>query len=103
MDCNPERFTPPAAKGDQLELRLASTASADSGFGGEPAAKRRERSRWGWLLRHVFRADVDTCSHCGRPLRWVQAARDSPDIQRLLRKHGLAPDPPPRAAPALVG
>ena len=54
MGCDPERFAPPAAKGDQLELRLASTASADCGFGVEPAAPRGKRSRWGWLLRHVF-------------------------------------------------
>ena len=101
MDWDPERFAPAAAKGDRLELRVASTASADSGFGGEPAAPRR--SRLGWLLRHVFRADVETCSHCGGPMRWVQAARESPDIPRLLRKHGLAPQSPPRAAPALLG
>jgi hypothetical protein len=49
------------------------------------------RSRWGWLLRHVFRADVDTCSLCGGPMRWLEAATQ----QTAIAKHGLAPQPPP--------
>lgn len=57
-----------------------------------PAAR---RSRWGWLLRHVFRPDVDTCSLCGGPMRWIEAATTQGDIARLLAKHGLAPQPPP--------
>ncbi len=51
---DPERFAPAPASGDQLELFEAQT---------------QKRSRWGWLLRHVFRADVETCSHRGGPMR----------------------------------
>jgi hypothetical protein len=85
---DPSRFAPPAAAGDQLDLGFdsddANTAAQTSG-----------RSRWGWLLRHVFRADVDTCSLCGGPMRWLEAATEQTAIARLLAKHGLAPQPPP--------
>jgi hypothetical protein len=28
----------------------------------------------GWLIGHVFLADVEHCSRCGGPMRWVEAA-----------------------------
>jgi len=84
----PSRFAPQAATGDQLELGLHSRDCAAS-------APTQGRSRWGWLLRHVFRADVETCTRCGGPMRWVEAATEQPAIARLLAKHGLAPHPPP--------
>jgi hypothetical protein len=85
---DPSRFAPPPAPGDQLVL----------GFGaGDHVATvaASGRSRWGWLLRHVFRADVDTCALCGGPMRWLEATTRRADITRLLAKHGLAPQPPP--------
>jgi hypothetical protein len=84
----PSRFAPQAATGDQLELELDSRDCA-------AGAPTQGRSRWGWLLRHVFRADVETCTRCGGPMRWVEAATQQPAIARLLAKHGLAPHPPP--------
>ena len=94
---DPLRFAPPAAAGDQLELGF----SSGSGAATVPVSR---RSRWGWLLGHVFRADLDTCSRCGGPMRWVEAATAKADIQRLLAKHGLAPQPPPeRRAPVKLG
>lgn len=86
---DPSRFTPPAAAGDQLDLRFG---SGDA----NTAARTSGRSRWGWLLRHVFRADLDTCSLCGGPMRWLEAATRQADTTRLLAKHGLAPQPPPQ-------
>lgn len=38
-------------------------------------AQRASRKRWAWLLAHVFRAHVDTCPHCGGPMRWVFVKR----------------------------
>ena len=49
------RFAPEPAVGDQLELALG--CDGDGGVIGAPKAG---RSRWGWLLRHVFRADLET-------------------------------------------
>jgi hypothetical protein len=89
---DPQRFAPPAAAGDQLEL---SFGSGDA----NTAARTSGRSRWGWLLRHVFRADVDSCSLCGGPMRWLKAATEEDAISRLLAKHGLAPRPPPQPRP----
>jgi hypothetical protein len=84
---DPSRFAPEAAPGDQLELGFSSGAGTDT-------APRHARSSWGWLLRHVFRADVDTYPRCGGPMRWVEAATERAAISRLLAKHGLAPGPP---------
>jgi NAD-dependent dihydropyrimidine dehydrogenase PreA subunit len=60
---------PPPAEGDQLELDFMapkSTRLADD----RPAP----RKRWAWLLRHVFAADLERCTRCGGPMRWVEAA-----------------------------
>jgi hypothetical protein len=80
------RFSPEPATGDQLELAWGANTKT---------APRSKRSRWGWLLRHVFRAEVDTCQRCGGPMRWVEAATEPAAITRLLAKHGLGPQPPP--------
>jgi hypothetical protein len=53
------------------------------------------RSRWSWLLRRVFRAELSTCCRCGGAMRWVEVATERDAIARLLAKHGLAPQPPP--------
>jgi hypothetical protein len=94
---DPSRFAPAAAPGDQLELGFGSSTSAVT-------TPTRGTSRWGWLLRHVFRADVEICTRCGGSMRWVEAATEQAAIARLLAKHGLAPQPPPerraRAAPS---
>ena len=83
---DPSRFKPEPASGDQLNLALDCDASASD-------RPRPTRSRWGWLLRHVFRADVETCARCGGPMRWVEAATESSAIARLLAKHELGPEP----------
>jgi hypothetical protein len=88
-----ERFVPAPAEGDQLEL----------GFGSGEAPKRPGRSRWAWLLKRVFRADVETCSRCGGPMRWVEVATRPDAIGRLLAKHGLAAQPPPERKVVAVG
>ena len=89
---DPKRFAPAPAPGDQLELFETQT---------------QKRSRWGWLLRHVFRDDVETCRQCGGPMRWVEAATTPDAIGRLLAEHGqapawdgLGPRAPPRASGA---
>jgi hypothetical protein len=43
----------------------------------------------------VFRADVETCAHCGGPMRWEEAAATRKSAAQLLAKLGLAPQPPP--------
>lgn len=48
-----------------------------------------------WLLRHVFRADLDSCPECAGPMRWLEAAATRQASERLLAKLGLAPRPPP--------
>jgi hypothetical protein len=77
---------PPAA-GDQLEL-----------LGVASDAKPLTRKPWAWLLRHVFQADLHTCARCAGPMRWLEAATTPGAIARLLAKHGLGPQPPPRRA-----
>jgi hypothetical protein len=89
---------PPPAEGDQLELDFMapkSTRLADD----RPAP----RKRWAWLLRHVFAADLERCTRCGGPMRWVEAATTPDAIARLLAEQGLAPRPPPAAAAAPLG
>gem|GEM_PF-3302446 len=62
---NSAAFKPPPASGDQLEFPKLNAQTDDS---------RPSRKRWAWLLAHVFRADLDTCVHCGGPMRWLEAA-----------------------------
>ena len=81
---DPTRLAPPPAAGDQLALA----------FDDEPA-ELPPRRRWGWLLRHVFRADVETCPRCGGGMRWLEAATDPQDAARLMAQHGLGPQPLP--------
>ena len=87
---DPLQNRPPPAAGEQLEL-----LHNDDG--------RPPRKRWAWLLRHVFSVDLDSCSRCGGPMRWVEAATTPEAIARLMAKHGLAPRAPPRRpAPAAL-
>jgi hypothetical protein len=83
-----------AARGDQLELELHREGDA----GGKPVVEHAERvgrRRWAWLLRHVFRADVETCERCGGPMRWTEVADHPEAISRLMQKHGLSARAPP--------
>jgi hypothetical protein len=91
---DPTRLAPPAAAGDQLALALD-----DEGRELPP------RRRWGWLIRHVFRADVETCIKCGGAMRWLEVATEPQDAARLMAEHGLGPHPPPevRRPPAVPG
>jgi hypothetical protein len=89
---DPAQHRPPPAQGDQLAL-------LDTGSDNRPA----KPTRWAWLLRHVFLADLDTCPRCGGPMRWLEAAIDKEAVARLLAKHGLGPQPPPHARPTLLG
>ena len=79
------RSRPPPCEGDQLSL-----------LGDDEGEPRPARARWGWLLKHVFQQDVDTCIRCGGPMRWVEAATTPDAIARLMAQHGLAPERPPR-------
>jgi Putative transposase/Transposase zinc-binding domain len=92
----PGLFTPPPAPGDQQALPLDSP---------DAPPQRSGRARWGWLIGHVFLADVEHCTRCGGPMRWVEVATSAEAIARLLAKHGLAPRPPPpsRSAPLAPG
>jgi hypothetical protein len=90
---DPARFAPEPAEGDQLEFAFPGHAAP---------TPTRGRSRWGWLLRHVFRAQVETCCRCGGPMRWVEAATEPTATARLLAKHGLAPRPPPEPPPPMA-
>jgi len=93
---DPRALRPPPAPGDQLELELA-------GFGQTEEKKPPRRNRWAWLIAHVFRADVETCEHCGGPMRWAEAATTHKSAARLLAKLGLAPQPPPEPRPMAPG
>ena len=66
---------------------------------------RPARTRWGWLLKHMFHENVDVCSRCGGPMRWLEAATTPDSIARLMASHGLAPRLPPKIPqpPALPG
>jgi hypothetical protein len=78
---------PAPAEGDQLEL-----------FGADRVATRTgTRHRWSYLLKHVFRADLEHCPRCGGPMRWVELATGEA-VDRLLIEHGLAPRAPPAHA-----
>ena len=91
---DPTRVRPPPAPGDQLEL---------AGLEGTEDPERPRRNRWAWLIAHVFRADVETCQHCGGPMRWAEAATTRRSAARLLAKLGLAPQPPPGPRPMVPG
>jgi len=95
----PGRFAPEPAAGEQLSLE-ALLSAAGSSVSSEQPEPRAGRSRWSWLLKRVFRADVDSCSRCGGPMRWLEVATEQHAIARLLSKQGLAPRPPP--APRLA-
>jgi len=90
---DPAAFTPPPASGDQLEFPKLNNHTDT----------RPSRKRWAWLLAHVFRADLDTCVHCGGPMRWLEAATTEQAATALLAKLGLAPQPPPTQPPVLFG
>jgi hypothetical protein len=75
---------PASAEGDQLAL-----------FGEDHTTTRTgTRHRWSFLLKHVFRADVERCPRCGGPLRWAEVATGEA-ADRLLIEHGFAPRAPP--------
>jgi hypothetical protein len=83
-------------RADQLELRFHKEGE---GVGKAVAefAERAGRRRWAWLLRRVFREDVEICKKCGGPMRWVEVADNPEAAARLMQKHGLearAPPPP---------
>jgi len=83
---DPAAFKPPPASGDQLEFpKLNAHANAPP-----------SRKRWAWLLApgSLFRADLETCVHCGGPMRWLEAATTEQAATSLLVKLGLAPQPP---------
>jgi len=75
---------PASAEGDQLEL-----------FGEDHTTTRTgTRRRWSFLLKHVFRADVEHCPRCGGAMRWAEVATGEA-MHRLRNEHGLAPRAPP--------
>jgi hypothetical protein len=88
----PGMFKAEPAVGDQLALPMPGKGGGGGGlFAGadEDRPAWRGRTRWGWLIRHVFREDVDRCEKCQGPMRWVEAATTEEAITRVLAKHGL--------------
>ena len=79
---------PAPITGDQLGLDFLAGAQDDR--------QAPRRKRWGWMLRHVFREDVDHCDLCGGPMRWLEVATTNDAIQKAMADHGLAPAPAPR-------
>ena len=91
---DPSQWRPAPAQGDQL--LLLANIDDDSTESAPP------RSRWAWLLKHVFAEDLDTCARCGGPMRWLEAATTPDAIRRLMANHGLAPRPPPARHAAAI-
>lgn len=91
----PPDIKPILAAGDQLPL----------GFGAdeEDRARAKLRKPWSWLLRHIFRVDMDYCQQCGGKMRWVEAATTPQATSRLLAEHGLGPRAPPEPQPPIAG
>jgi hypothetical protein len=83
--------------GAQLELFPPSVCPAGAHAAQRDAFAERDPSRkpWAWLLRHVFREDLENCERCGGRMRWVEVATTADAIARLLARHGLGPRPPP--------
>ena len=75
---------PAPAEGDQLELFEEERSTTRAG----------PRHRWSFLLKHVFRADLERCPRCGGPMRWLELATGEA-ATRLLVEHGFAPRAPP--------
>ena len=86
-----DAYRPGPAEGDQLSLSWPSLDAPAS-------AEQPSRHRWGWLLKHVFLADLDICPRCGGPMRWVEVATGG-RAQHLMVEHGLAPEPPAQHRP----
>jgi hypothetical protein len=105
FQAEPGMFKAEPAVGDQLGFPLPGKGGGGVGPGAdEERPEWPGRTRWGWLIRHVFREDVDRCEKCQGPMRWVQAATTEEAITRVLAKHGLGRrPPPPRAPPVPVG
>ncbi len=53
--------------------------------------------QWARLLKRVFNIDIETCVHCGGPLKMIAAIEDPPVIRKILIHLGLSPQPPLRA------
>ena len=84
------------------QLHLFGQDPSEDGRDAQDAARRKP---WGWLLRHVFARDLNTCPHCAAPMRWVEVATKRARALELMRAHGLeppgspgpsGPDPPAR-------
>jgi hypothetical protein len=73
----PGMFTPATAPGDQQSLPLG-TPDADP--------PRAGRARWGWLIGHVFLADVEHCSTQAAPSRSRSTKKPA---NRWRRRHPL--------------
>jgi hypothetical protein len=61
---SPAMFKPPPTAGEKLPLCARATDCLDDVKPQWPG-----RTRWSWLLKHVFQADLDTCCRCGGPMR----------------------------------
>jgi hypothetical protein len=52
---------------------------------------------WARLLKRVFDIDIETCEHCGGPLKMIAAIEGPPVSRKILIHLGLSPQPPPRS------
>lgn len=67
------------------------------------SAEPARRKRWAWFLKHVSKADLDTCVRCGGPMRWLEAAKTREAACDLLARLGLGPRPPPSGPTPSLG
>ena len=86
---------------ERRSLRADQTPSA-----GEP----HRAKRWAQRLKRVFNFDIQTCAHCGRPLKVIASIEDSAVIKTILAHLDKTPSrmparrvlpPAARAPPAL--
>jgi hypothetical protein len=90
-----------ASTGAQLELfpNPAATCTPNPAIDRDAPSREPSRKPWAWLLRHVFAEDLQICDRCGGSLRWKELATTPEHIARLLARHRLGPDPPPKQKP----
>ncbi len=87
---DPAQRTAPPATGDQLGLpALGDGHGADANDARPPSRNRRA-----WLLAHVFRADLDTCSRCGGADALARGRPHAARHRKTLAEHRLGPGPP---------
>ncbi|NRA34593.1 MAG: hypothetical protein HRU17_14760 [Polyangiaceae bacterium] len=81
-----DAYCSPPVPGDQLALEFEPELVP-----GESPSTGPRRSDW--LIKYVFRKDIDHCRLWLGIRRWIAAARTPADAARLMAKCGLGPQP----------